>query len=139
MEISKYNSKEYYDSVSCDALSPINRKEHQWKPLVYICSPYAGDIQKNTEKARRYCRFAVDIGAIPFASHLFLPQFMFEETERDEAMIFNKVFLGKCEQMWVFGDAVTAGMAKEIEQAKKYLKKIRYFTEECEEKHGNKY
>jgi len=59
---------------------------------------------------------------------------MSEETERESAMFFNKVYLGRCEQLWVFGDRVTPGMAKEIAWAKRYLKKIRYFTEECEEK-----
>ena len=137
MGVSKYNREGYYDPVPHDAIASINKEAHPWRPLVYICSPYAGDIQDNTEKARRYCRFAVDAGAIPFASHLLLPQFMSEETERDTAMLFNKVFLGKCEQMWVFGDTVTAGMAEEIKQAKRYLKKIRYFTEECEERHGS--
>ena len=133
MGISKYNREGYYDLVPCEALSSINKEAHPWRPLVYICSPYAGDIQTNTEKARRYCRFAVGAGAIPFASHLLLPQFMSEETERDTAMLFNKVFLGKCEQLWVFGDRISPGMRKEIIWAKRYLKKIRYFTEECEE------
>lgn len=137
MGISKYNHEGYYDPVPCEALSSIDKEAHPWRPLVYICSAYSGNIQTNTVKARRYCRFAVDAGAIPFASHLLLPQFMSEETERDTAMFFNKVFLGKCEQLWVFGDTVTAGMAEEIKQAKRYLKKIRYFTEECEERHGS--
>ena len=139
MEVSKYKGEGYCDPVSGRALSSIYKEARVWRPLVYICSPYSGDIQSNTGKARRYCRFAVDEGAIPFASHLLLPQFMSEETERETAMFFNKVFLGRCEQMWVFGDEITAGMAQEIDRAKRYLKKIRYFTDECKEKNcGNK-
>ena len=133
MGISKYNREGYYDPVPYDAIASIDKEAHPWRPLVYICSPYAGDIQTNTENARRYCRFAVDAGAIPFASHLLLPQFMSEQTERETAMFFNKVFIGRCEQMWVFGDRITPGMKKELIWAKRYLKKIRYFTEECEE------
>lgn len=133
MGISKYNREGYYDPVPHDAIASIDKEAHPWRPLVYICSPYAGDIQANTENARRYCRFAVDAGAIPFASHLLLPQFMSEQTERETAMFFNKVFIGRCEQLWVFGDRISPGMRKEIVWAKRYLKKIRYFTEECEE------
>ena len=54
-----------------------------YRPLVYICSPYAGDIEKNTENARRYSRFAADRNGIPIAPHLLFPQFMDEETERE--------------------------------------------------------
>ena len=32
------------------------------RPLVYICSPYAGDILSNIGAARSYSRFAVDYG-----------------------------------------------------------------------------
>ena len=134
MSISKFNSEGYYDPAAYEALSSITKEEHPWKPLVYICSPYSGDIQSNTEKAKRYCRFAVDTGVIPFASHLFLPQFMSEETERKTAMFFNKVFLGRCEQLWVFGDRISEGMAREIRWAERRFKEIRYFTEECEER-----
>ena len=92
------------------------------------------DEARNTENAIRYCRFAVDSGAIPLAPHLFLPSFMSEAEERDEAMFMNMVFLGKCEQLWVFGDKITAGMAAEIAKAEKRQMPIRYFNEDCEEK-----
>ena len=44
------------------------------------------------------------------------------------------VLLGKCEQMWVFGEKVSPGMASEIAKAKKRNMTIRYFNEECKEK-----
>lgn len=103
------------------------------KPLVYICSPYAGDTQKNAELARKYSRFAADSGVVPIAPHLLLPQFLSEETERELAMSMNMVILGKCEELWVFGDTVTDGMAAEIKEAEKLKTKIRYFTEDLEE------
>ena len=55
-------------------------------PIVYICSPYSGDVEKNTEAARRYCRYAADRGFIPLAPHLLFPQFLSEETERELAI-----------------------------------------------------
>lgn len=80
-----------------------------------------------------YSRFAVAKKTIPFAPHLLLPQYISEEYERGLAMFMNKVFLGKCDELWVFGSEVSAGMSEEIEQAGKMRKKIRYFTEELQE------
>ena len=80
MGISRYNSEGYSDPTSHAALSGIRKEERAakraYRPLVYICSPFAGDTEGNTQKARRYSRFAVRNGAIPFAPHLLFPQFL---------------------------------------------------------------
>lgn len=102
----------------------------KYKPLAYICSPYAGDIEGNTERARRYCRFATDRGCIAIAPHLYFPQFMSEETERKDALYNGIVLLGKCDEVWVFGDRISEGMRAEIQKAEQYAKKIRYFSGE---------
>ena len=136
MTIRKYNSEGYYDPTAYEALTKISTEEKaakrasNFRPLVYICSPYCGDVEVNTENARKYSRFAVDNNAIPFAPHLLLPQYISEETERELAMFMNKVFLSKCTELWVFGDNITAGMEYEIEKAEKHNKPIRYFKEE---------
>lgn len=80
-------------------------------------------------RARTYCRFAVDQGAIPIAPHLLLPQFMEEETERDLAMFMDIAILSKCKELWVFGEP-TAGMQTEIAYAERKSMTIRYFDEE---------
>lgn len=103
------------------------------RPLVYICSPFSGDIEGNTKKAREYSRFAVDQGAIPLAPHLLLPQFMSEQTERELAMFMDRVLLGRCDEIWVFGSHISNGMAAEIEIAKQKNMKIRYFTDDLKE------
>lgn len=134
MGVSRFNSEGYFDPTPHDALSNIEKEQWRvWKPLVYVASPFAGDEARNTENAIRYCRFTVDSGAIPLAPHLFLPRFMSEKAERDAAMFMNMVFLGKCEQLWVFGVKITDGMAAEIAKAKKRQMPIRYFTDTCEE------
>lgn len=104
-----------------------------YRQLVYICSPYSGNVQMNTEKARHYCRFAADSGAIPIAPHLLFPQFLSEETERELAMFMDMVVLEKCGQLWVFGSEVSEGMRREIDKAKRKNMKIRYFTEDLKE------
>lgn len=133
MGVSKYNSEGYYDPTPQMAVSNIEREQRKWRPLVYVCSPYSGDVEMNVQKARKYSRFAVDQGAIPLTPHLLLPQFMSDQTERDLAMFMNMVYLGRCEELWVFGEKITDGMAAEIAKAKKRNMKIRYFTEAMEE------
>lgn len=134
-DVSFYNSERYPDPTAYAGLTAAIKAERdkKYKPVVYICSPYSGNIKRNTANARRYCRFAVDSGCIPIAPHLFLPQFMSEETEREDAMFMNFVFLSKCREIWVFGDKITAGMADEIEKAKQRKIPVRYFSDEIRE------
>lgn len=58
---------------------------------------------------------------------------MKEETERELAMFMNMVFLGRCEELWVFGSDISEGMQMEIQKAQKKNMKIRYFTEDLVE------
>lgn len=137
--IAKFNAEGYYDPVTYKALSRIEKEERaarkaaSFKPVVYVCSPYSGDIERNIANTRMYSRFAVAKNTIPFAPHLLLPQYISEEHERGLAMFMNKVFLGKCDELWVFGNKITEGMAEEIELAGKMRKKIRYFSEDLQE------
>ena len=105
-----------------EALTRIEAEERAaraaaaYRPLVYICSPYAGDVEKNTFRARAFSRFAVERHCIPIAPHLLCPQYLDEETERWLGLKMCIVFMGKCEEVWVFGDTVSEGMAAEIEK-----------------------
>ena len=103
--------------------------------LVYIASPYAGDIETNVNRARRYCRFAVSKNCIPFAPHLLYPQFMDDSdpAERGTALLFALAMLARCHELWVFGEWITPGMAGEIETAKELGVPIRYYDGRCEE------
>ena len=136
--MNKYNSEGYYDPTAYEALSAIEqeaKKIRAFRPVVYICSPYAGDTAANQEKARKYCRFAVDAGYIPIAPHLLFPQFMNDTDphERDLAMFMDTVILTKCAELWVFGETVSRGMGIEIEKARQKGKPVRHFTEDMEE------
>lgn len=137
-----YNSEGYKDPVVYEALARVEAEERAaraaaaYRPLVYICSPYAGDIERNTCRARAFSRFAVEKKYIPIAPHLLCPQYLNEETERWLGLKMGIVFMGKCEEVWVFGDVVSEGMAAEINKAKRMRKKIRYFTDGLQEKEG---
>ena len=106
-----------------------------YRPLVYICSPLSGDVDGNMEKARQYCRFALEQGQIPLAPHLMFPQFMDDDDaeERELAIFMGIVLMGKCSEVWVFGESLSEGMRKEILIAKRRSQPVRYFDSDCKE------
>lgn len=138
MSIDKRNSEGYPDPTAYEALSLIEKEERAlraFRPIVYICSPYAGDIEKNVKAARVYSRFAVDKGFIPVAPHLLFPQFMddTDPKERELGLFFGNALMSKCAEVWVFGSTISAGMEAEIRRAKWKDYRLRYFTEDLEE------
>lgn len=138
MGVNMYNSEGYYDPTAYEALMTIEKDAkalRAFRPVVYICSPLAGDMAQNQEKARTYCRYAMDSGFIPIAPHIYFTQFMNDNSkkERDLALFMDIVLLSKCAELWVFGERITSGMSIEIEKAKRKGQLIRYFTENCEE------
>ena len=86
-----------------------------------------------------YSRFAVRNTCIPIAPHLLYPQFMDDgrPAERELALFMGMVLLTKCEQVWVFGSVISAGMRAEIAKAEKKNIPVRYFTEDLKEEEGN--
>ncbi len=138
MSISKYNNEGYPDPTAFGALSSIEnetRALRAFRPIVYICSPFAGDIEKNVAAARSYSRFAVKQGYIPIAPHLLFPQFLNDNDpkERELGLFFGNVIMSKCSEVWVFGSHISPGMETEIKRAKWKNYRLRYFTENLEE------
>ena len=138
MSVDKFNSEGYYDPTTYEALSSIEKEERSlrtFRPIVYICSPYAGDVETNVQKARRYCRFAVDKGYIPIAPHLLFTQFLNDDSpkERQLGIFFGNAVMSKCSEVWVFGEHISNGMEAEIKRAKRKNYRLRYFNEDLEE------
>lgn len=136
--ISKYNNEGYPDPTAYEALIAIEKERlalRAFRPIVYICSPYAGDIEANVEAARRYSRFAVNAGYIPIAPHLLFPQFLndADPDERELGMFFGNALMSKCSEVWVFGGRLSEGMQTEITRARWKNYYLRYFTEDCQE------
>ncbi len=113
------NHEGYMDMTPYLALSKCHTRK--WYKVVYICSPYAGNVEANIENARRYCRYAVEAGCMPVAPHLLYPQFMDDGNpcERDAALKFGIVLLSRCAELWWFGNRISSGMRGEIEFAKR--------------------
>lgn len=87
--------------------------------LVYICSPYAGDITRNTELARACCAAAVDKGVIPLAPHLLFPQFLDDSDprQREMGLTMGLELLGKCDELWLCTPHLSSGMKREYDYA----------------------
>ena len=140
MSVDKFNSEGYYDPTAYEAMSTVEKEERAlsaFRPIVYICSPYAGEIEKNVKAAQEYSRFAVEKGYIPIAPHLLFPQFLNDANpkERQLGLFFGNALMSKCSEVWVFGSHISAGMEAEINRAKWKNYRLRYFTESCEEVH----
>ena len=48
MGINKFNAEGYYDPTAYEAMTNIIKEEKAFfafRPVVYICSPYAGDVE----------------------------------------------------------------------------------------------
>ena len=111
-------------------------KADKYYPLVYVCSPFRGNIDENIINARKYSRFTFDKKNIPITPHLLYPQFINDNDlfERNIAIHkINYVLIGLCKEMWVFGDVITEGMEREILIAKKRKMRIRYFSKDLKE------
>ena len=138
MYAEKFNCEGYFDPTAYEALCAIEKEERAlraFRPIVFICSPYAGEVDENIRAARRYSRFAVDKGYIPIAPHLLFPQFLNDAApnERQLGLFFGDALMSKCSEVWVFGSRVSAGMETEIKRAKWKNYRLRYFNENCEE------
>ena len=136
------NTEGYHDPTAGEVIRKIMHEKHladktakryPFRPLVYICSPFSGDIERNTETACKYSRFAVNKGYIPIAPHLLFPQFMNDrvQSERELGMFFGHVLMDKCAQVWVFGSNISDGMKTEIERAERKRYVIKYFSDDC--------
>ena len=127
--IPKRNAEHYPDPTGYLAIGNAEPRRVRLRPVGYVWSPYAGNVDANTARARKYCRYVTDQGGIPLAPHLYLPQFLDEKTERDLALFMDIALLSKCAELWVFGDVTSDGMQKEIEYARHKRKPVRYIKE----------
>ena len=91
------------------------------RKLVYIASPLSGDVETNLHFARQACLNAMSQGATPFAPHLLYTQMLDDNdpAQRELGMKMGNQMLALCDELWLCGDIVSPGMAKERELADK--------------------
>lgn len=97
---------------------------------VYICAPLGGDVEGNIGRVRAYVRYALKCGAAPVAPHFYalcLDDHIPEERELGRAAGMSLLWF--CDELWIFGDEVTEGMAAEIAFCKSLNVKTRNIRE----------
>lgn len=139
------NSEGYADPTAGAALGQIMKEYRQerretWKreneiksrPKVYVVSRYAGDIENNVLSAIRYCKFVITQGKMPIAAHLLYPKIVDDNVpaEREIGTMFGIALLEMCDEVWCFGKELSSGMEREIKEAKRLGKPIKYFNSE---------
>lgn len=108
---------------------------------VYVCSPFrptavsqadrAEEQRSNIERALKACRILAMMGIQPLAPHLYFTRFLKDDVaaERDAGMRFALSWLEQADELWVFGERVSDGMAQEIAKAKELGKPVHTLPE----------
>lgn len=85
------------------------------KKKVYVCAPLGGNVADNLEKAKRYTEFALKSDVAPVVPHFYALCLDYNNSEeREIGTSAGLSLLWYCDEMWIFGDEITAGMRDEI-------------------------
>lgn len=89
--------------------------------LVYICSPYAGAVERNVRFAQEACRYAISQNCAPVAVHLLYPQLLDDlvPEERKIGIQMGLRVLTACDELWLCGSRISTGMRCELAEAKR--------------------
>ncbi|MCD7825527.1 MAG: hypothetical protein LUH14_06170 [Clostridiaceae bacterium] len=97
---------------------------------IYVCSPWRlnsltpDDLERerreNEERVRLACRLIVKLGYMPLCPHNYFTRFLDDTDpgERSQGMAFGMEWLKESDELWVFGEQVSDGMAAEISLAR---------------------
>lgn len=101
--------------------------------LVYIASPYAGDVERNVAFAKDACRYAASQGCTPVAVHLLYPQFLNDRVpqEREAGLKMGRRVLAACDEFWLCGEKLSTGMRAEKAEAERLEIPIRQVPSSC--------
>lgn len=100
----------------------------------YICSPYRGDIEGNTEKAKKYSWRTMLEGFIPITPHLYFGSFLNESNvcDRWRGIEMGRELLRECSEVRVCADEVTEGMIDEISLARELKIPLKFYNVDME-------
>ena len=100
--------------------------------LVYICSPYAGDIEANIRFAKDACLYSAEQGCAPVTVHLLYPQILDDAipAQRENGIRMGLRVLASCDELWICGSRFSHGMSCEIAEAERLGIPVRSFSTE---------
>lgn len=137
LRIERLNPSGCPDPTAFEVLKHDQRTRFGYRPLVYVCSPFAGDTRANVALARCFSAALVERGCIPVTPHLLFPQFMddADPDARELAMFMGRIVMSKCEQVWIYAPQVSAGMHEEARWARHLDLPITFVNHDFEEIH----
>jgi len=91
--------------------------------LVYICSPYAGEVERNIRFAQEACRYAISQNCAPVAVHLIYPQLLDDMVpkERKIGIQMGLRILITCEELWLCGSCISTGMFTSLKRPNSWV------------------
>lgn len=102
--------------------------------LIYVCSPYRGEVRRNIENAKKHCMRILEGGNVPLCVHLFLNEMTGlseKKGDRNTLLELGKLYVRMADELWVFPNPkVSEGMIGEIKLAEKMRKKVLFFKED---------
>lgn len=109
-------AKTRVEEIAATASNEANPNKENERKNVYVCSPYGGK-QENYETAVEYCKQVAEAGYTPIASHVMLHGIINDDAGREQGLQAGLDLVGTCDELWVFGDEITDGMAGEMLKA----------------------
>lgn len=119
----------------------VNKEAATAPKEIFVCSPYRptskteecrkDELAANISRAKTACRILTTLGFLPMAPHLYFTQFLKDEDaqERNTGMKLGMRWLEEADELWVFGNTISEGMAAEIEKAHELNKPVRNLPE----------
>ena len=111
---------------------------------IFVCSPYAGNVEANVKIAEDICKDMVRLGYAPFAPHLFYTRFLDDGniTDRKLGIICGQTFMEICDEVCLYSqNGISDGMNSDLDYAKSLGKPIKeysfycaQFTQKCADK-----
>lgn len=89
--------------------------------VVYICSPYSGDVARNKQYARELTKFAIECNLIPITPHLYLTEALDDRIpeQRELGLTVGLKLLDSCNALLFGSDyGISKGMQGEISKAR---------------------
>ena len=99
---------------------------------IFVCSPYSGDIEKNTKRAVFVAKVICNCGDLPIVPHLYFPRFLNEndQYERIRGIEYGIELMKGCDQLWLLGPVISRGMEYELKAAKEIRIPVILYDEE---------
>lgn len=119
----------------------VNKEAATAPKKIFVCSPYRpaskaeecrkDELMANINRAKTACRILTTLGFLPMAPHLYFTQFLKDEDaqEHNTGMKLGMYWLEEADELWVFGNTISEGMATEIEKAHELNKPVRNLLE----------